>query len=207
MKNIKSLLNKKSNIRLFSKGYFRYVTHLMENLDINAIAAFIKELEKARKNKNTVFFIGNGGSAATASHMVNDISLGSREYSDDVPFRTIALTDNLAVLTAVANDCGYANIFIKQLKILYRPGDKLVAISVSGNSSNVIAAAEWVKEKGGVVIGMVGFDGGQLKNICDLVIHAKTTKGEYGPAEDIHSMLGHLVHTWLWYGKRNQLKI
>ena len=155
-------------------------------------------------NRDSVFFIGNGGSAATASHMSNDLSLGSHTCEDDLPFRSLALTDNAAVTTAIANDHGYDNLFVHQLRVHYRTGDKLVAISASGNSPNVIAAAEWVKKRGGIVIGLVGFDGGKLKNICDIAIHARTSKGEYGPVEDIHIILDHLIYTWLWYRKRKE---
>ena len=202
MINIKSVLSKNVDAKSFSREYFRYLSHLLEKVDVNAIAAFIDEIESARKNGNTIFFIGNGGSAATALHMVNDISLGSRQDDEDQPLRSLALTDNVSVITALANDCGYDHIFVRQLKTLYRPGDKLVAISVSGNSPNILAAVEWVKKQKGVVIGMVGFDGGKLKGMCDIAIDAKGVKGEYGPVEDIHTIIGHLVYTWLWYNKR-----
>ncbi len=102
-------------------------------------------------------------------------------------------------MLAVANDAGYHNLFIDQLKVLYRPDDKLVAISVSGNSPNVVSAAEWVKSKGGTVIALVGFDGGRLKEIADVTIHVKSKKGEFGPAEDIHVVMGHLISYWLQY--------
>jgi len=102
-------------------------------------------------------------------------------------------------MLAVANDTGYENIFVNQLRIHYRKGDKLVAISASGNSPNVVVAAEWVKKQGGAVIALVGFDGGKLKEIGDVVVQVKAVKGEYGPVEDIHMILDHLVSYWLQY--------
>ncbi|MFH0840019.1 MAG: SIS domain-containing protein [Candidatus Omnitrophota bacterium] len=204
MKNIKSLFNETDNVEEFSKGYFDYLHSLLKQLDTGAIAGFIGELETVRRNQNTIFFIGNGGSASTASHMANDFSLGSNACDDGLPLRSLALTDNSAVMTAVSNDHGYQNIFIHQLQVHYRPGDKLVAISASGNSPNVVAAAKWVKKQGGLTIGFVGFDGGKLKDICDITIHVKTPKGEYGPVEDIHIILDHLTYTWLWYQKRRK---
>jgi len=204
MKNIKSLLNKPTNVRAFSKGYFDYLYSLLNRLNTDAIEKFIDELNAARTHQNTIFFIGNGGSASTALHMANDLSLGSRTYDKTLPFRSLALTSNTAVMTAIGNDHGYRNLFVYQLGIHYRPGDKLVAISASGNSSNVITAVKWVKKQGGTVIGMVGFDGGKLKNICDIVIHVKTAKGEYGPVEDIHIIMDHLIYTWLWHRKREE---
>jgi len=111
----------------------------------------------------------------------------------------LALTDNVPLITAIGNDDGYENIFVNQLRVHYREGDKLIVISASGNSPNVVRAAEWVKQKGGRVIGLIGFDGGKLKEICDIIIHVETPKGEYGPVEDIHTILDHLVANWLQY--------
>ena len=197
MNNIERLFAEAGDVQRFSRGYFRYLSVLMKNIDTDAIAAFIEELETARRQQNTVMFVGNGGSAVTASHMANDVGLGPRTRDYELPFRTLALTDNVSVMTAIANDHGYDNLFVYQLRIHYKPGDKLVAISASGNSPNVVAAAEWVKKQRGKVIGLVGFDGGKLKDICDIVVHVETPKGEYGPVEDIHMILNHLLCTWL----------
>jgi D-sedoheptulose 7-phosphate isomerase len=103
----------------------------------------------------------------------------------------------VVALTAIGNDAGHENLFVYQLRIHYRPGDKLIAISASGNSPNVVEAARWVKKRGGRVVGLVGFDGGELKRLADVVIHAKTPKGEYGPVEDIHIIMDHLFYSWL----------
>ena len=97
---------------------------------------------------------------------------------------------------------GFEDIFIRQLQTVYKPGDRLIVISASGNSENVIATAKWVKHRHGKVIGLVGFDGGKLKDYCDILIHIETPKGEYGPVEDAHMVLDHLISTWLHYRKR-----
>ena len=200
MKTIESLFNEASDIQQFSKGYFSYLSSLLDELDTNAIASFADEMESARKNQNTIFFIGNGGSASTASHMANDFGTDIRKKGgSDLPFRALSLTDNNAVMMAIANDDGYGNLFVNQLRIHYRPGDILVAISASGNSSNIISAAEWVKERDGIVMSLVGFDGGRLKEISDVVIHVKSQKGEYGPVEDVHMIMDHLLANWLQY--------
>lgn len=197
MKSMTNLLNETRGIKEFAKVYFRYLTELLDDVDTDGVALLLEELEAARRNRNTVFIIGNGGSAATASHMANDLSLGICKESEDLQFRAIALTDNVAAMTATANDYGYENLFVRQLIPYYKPGDKLIAISASGNSQNVVLACEWVKKKKGRVIGFVGFDGGKLKNICDVFIHVKTEKGEYGPVEDIHMIIEHLIYMWL----------
>ena len=202
--SIRSLLDESANIKEFSRGYFKYLSELLQDLDCDSIASFMQELEDARRNGNTVYIIGNGGSAMTASHMANDLSFGSRGEDGELPFKAMALSDNAAVMTALANDCGYDSIFLRQLKVHYNPGDKLIAISASGNSPNIVAAAKWVKQKGGKVIGMVGFDGGRLKEIADVIIHVRSEKDEYGPVEDIHMIIEHLLYTWFWYYKRQR---
>ncbi|MDP3791521.1 MAG: SIS domain-containing protein [Candidatus Omnitrophota bacterium] len=201
MENIETLFNNSADIHQFSKGYFRYLCGLMDRLDMGVIEGIVREFDKAHKNRNTVFFIGNGGSASTASHMANDFGLGTRK-DEKLPFRAISLTDNVSSITAIANDSGYDNIFIRQLNLYYKRGDKLVAISASGNSPNVVNAARWVKKRGGRVIGLVGFDGGKLKEISDICVHVNTPKGEYGPVEDIHMIMDHLIYTWMWFKKR-----
>lgn len=198
MNNVERMFNENTGIQQFSKRYFNYLAKLLNDIDVNAIAAFAEEMEKARKGNNTIFFIGNGGSAATASHMANDFGMDIlKKGGSDLPFRAMSLTDNASVMLAIANDEGYDRLFVNQLRVHYRPGDKLVGISASGNSPNVIAAAEWVKVRGGVVISLVGFDGGRLKEISDIVIHVKSEKGEYGPVEDVHMIMDHLLANWL----------
>ncbi len=206
MNKIEQLIAANSDIQEFAKAYFNYIYKLMNKLDTHAISAFVEELEIARKNENTVFIVGNGGSACTASHMASDLNIGAYP-SDGTPFRVLALTDNVALMTAIANDFGYEFLFVKQLKSIYKPGDKLIVISASGNSPNVVDAARWVKNQGGTVMGLLGFDGGRLKSICDFAIHVKTPIGEYGPVEDIHLIMDHLLFTWLKHeGQRKENK-
>jgi len=202
MNNLNRFVSEAKNVQGFARAYFNYLGKLLNEIDTEAISEFIKELGTARAQRNTVFIIGNGGSAATASHMANDFGIGAGNSEEEIPFCVLSLTDNVAGMTAIANDFGYDEIFVYQLRTHYRPGDKLIAISASGNSPNVIAAAKWMKQRNGTVIGLVGFDGGKLKDYSDILIHIKTPKGEYGPVEDVHMILDHLIYTWLRY--RNQ---
>lgn len=207
MNNIERIFSESGNAEQFARGYITYLSMLLSRLDVAAIAAITDELEDARKHNSTIFIVGNGGSAATASHMANDIGLDVLKKGEiEQPFRAFALTDNVSLMTAIANDDGYHNIFVNQLRIYYKPGDKLIAISASGNSPNVVAAAEWVKTRGGRVMGFTGFDGGALKDISDLVVHVDTMKGEYGPVEDIHLVLDHLIANWLQYKVKEEQK-
>ncbi len=198
METVDQLFTVTDDIQEFAKRYFNYIYELVNQLDTRAIAAFVEELEKARINENTVFLAGNGGSASTASHMANDLNIGASP-GDGKPFRAWSLTNNISSMTAIANDSGYKALFVNQLKSIYKPGDKLIAISASGNSPNVVDAAQWVKDQGGTVMGLLGFDGGKLINICDLAIHVKSPIGAYGPVEDIHLIMDHLIFTWLKY--------
>ena len=181
----------------FAREYFRYLQELLSTVDAGVFDAIDTEFEKARLNDQTIFVAGNGGSAATATTMANDLGFDVlRKTGLSKGFRVLALTDNNSVITAIGNDVGYDKIFINQLRIHYRPGDKLIVISASGNSPNVVDAALWVKEQGGTVIGLLGFDGGRLKSICDVVFHVPTSKGEYGPVEDLHLIANHVLAHW-----------
>jgi len=181
----------------FAKQYGAYLSEVLSGLDYQEIGRMMEAVLEARNNGTHIFFIGNGGSAATASHFANDISIGTRVNHTDKPFKALALTDNMAAITAVANDDGYEHIFTKQLQNFAKKGDLLVAISASGNSPNVIQAVQWAKEKGLKVVGLTGFDGGKLRELSDIKIHVQTRKGEYGPVEDVHMFVDHLLGSYL----------
>lgn len=176
--------------------YVRYLGSLLSAIDFGAVEKLVSLLEEARRRGRTVYFVGNGGSAATASHWANDLSLGTCVPGVS-PIRAMSLTDNMAVLSALGNDRGYADIFVGQLEMLFQPGDVLIAISASGNSPNILRAIEFANAHGGTTVGLIGFDGGRMKSLCDICIHAETPKGEYGPVEDIHLILDHLVTSYL----------
>lgn len=182
----------------FARAYFAHVGETLSRIDPKAVGALIEEFLETRKEGRTIFIAGNGGSAATASHMVNDIASDvTRKAALSEPFRVIALTDNVPVLTAIANDTNFDLIFVNQLKSLFQRGDRLLLISASGNSPNLLRAAEWVREYGGRVLSLVGFDGGQLKALSHRCVHVKTAAGEYGPVEDAHLVINHLISNWL----------
>jgi len=179
----------------FSAAYLAYLTKTLAKIDVEEIAAFIRILIDARERGGTVFFIGNGGSAATSSHFANDLAIGTNAY--DKPFRVVSLTDNHAIVTALANDFGYEEIFVRQLKVLARPGDVVVAISASGNSPNLIRAFEYAKSANIKAVAITAFDGGRMKAMRDAGIHVPTGPKEYGPAEDAHMVIDHLVSAYL----------
>lgn len=197
MNNIEKVCSKSKDAGEFAHGYFSYLKQVLDSIGADDINKLVSEFETARVSGATIFVAGNGGSATTATSMANDIGFDIiKKTGTDKPFRVLALTDNNSVITAISNDVGYDNVFVNQLKIHYRQGDKLLVISASGNSRNLILAAEWVKQHGGKVVGFLGFEGGRLKEICDVVLHAKSVAGEYGPVEDAHLVLNHILAHW-----------
>jgi len=197
MNNLNQAYNEVSTIGQYSKKYFSYLGKVLESIDEDEINKLGDLFESAREGSNTIFVAGNGGSSTTATTMANDIGFDIlKKTGTDKAFRVLSLSDNNAVITAIANDVGYENIFINQLKIHYRPGDSILFISASGNSPNIIKAAEWVKDKGGAIIGFLGFTGGKLIDLCDVKIHVQSESGEYGPVEDAHLIMNHILAHW-----------
>ena len=172
------------------------MNHLIASLDYHELENVTECFLNARERGSNIFFVGNGGSAATASHFSQDLAEVGRKATVR-SFRTLSLTDNVPFLTAVGNDYGYEKIFVIQLLELFEREDVLVAISVSGNSPNIIEAIKFAKERGGRTIGFVGFDGGRVSELCQHRIHVISNKGEYGPVEDIHLILNHMITSYL----------
>ncbi len=140
------------------------------------------------RRDGTIIACGNGGSAASASHLACDLSKWTI-HEGHRRVRAIALTDNVPIMTAWSNDTAYERAFVEQLMGLYRPGDTLVAISGSGNSPNVLRAVEWANEQGATTIGLTGFDGGKL---AGLARHAMIAPSHLMPlVEDVHIALCH----------------
>ena len=180
----------------YAARYFRRVTELFAHIDSDAITKVIAILEQAGAQGRTIFCIGNGGSAAVASHFVIDLSPNTL-VSGQPGLRAFSLTDNVESVTAIANDAGFENIFSYQLRASMQPGDVVIAMSVSGNSENIIRAVQYASEHAGHTIGWCGFGGGRLAKMCQLTIHVPTTLDEYGPVEAIFSHLAHIICGYL----------
>ena len=163
----------------------------LDQMDQTPIHDMIEALHHARENGRKVFIMGNGGSASTASHFVCDLAKNTR-HADWPDFRVVGLTDNMALMTAYANDEGYDQVFSQQLASLIYPDDVVIGISTSGNSDNVLRAIEEAKKHPGVItIGLTGFDAGQLGDMVDIHVHVPSDCIEY--VEDIHLVLEHLI--------------
>ncbi len=174
----------------FASNYFRKIQLLLDAVDTTAIDQAIVVLEKAWRGAQMVYVIGNGGSASTASHYACDLNKNT-VHPDYPRLKVMSLCDNVALFSAIANDYGYEHVFTEQLKHFFHPGDVLIGISASGNSSNVVNAFEYARNVGGHTIGVTGFSGGKIREIAECAIYIPSH--EYGPVEDVQLMINHLI--------------
>lgn len=170
-----------------------YLERLRESLDdipSTAVSELGNILYRAYHMGSAVFIVGNGGSASTASHMAADLAKNTIG-PHMTRFRVMSLNDNMSLLTALANDDGYENIFREQLVNLIKPGDVLIAISASGNSPNVLRAIEYARTRNAQTVGLLGFTGGRALELVDRAIHVRSH--DYGVVEDAHLVLNHIL--------------
>lgn len=161
-----------------------------QRLSLEDINTVMNVLENARLSGKHVFICGNGGSAATASHYAGDFNKGVSEHQD-VKYNFECLNDNIPTMMAVANDINYDEIFRYPLRNKMKEGDILIGVSGSGNSRNVVNAFEYAKENGGIVIAIVGYSGGKMKELADYSIHVDIDNMQI--SEDIHMILDHMM--------------
>lgn len=171
-------------------SYFSQIRQTLEQLPQASLQQVADALWAAYERDATIFVCGNGGSAATASHFACDLAKWTIKPAAR-RVRAIALTDNVPLITAWSNDQSYADVFVEQLKALYRDGDVIVAISGSGNSPNVVRAIEWGNAVGAVTIGLTGFNGGRLHQIAQIGLHINNHV--MPQVEDIHSIICHAL--------------
>ncbi len=175
-------------------AYLSEMRGTLSKLPIDTIERVVNLLREARTQKKRVFLFGNGGSAATASHLACDLTKGA-SINGKPRLRAIALTDNVPLISAWANDSSYENIFAQQLQDQVEPGDIVIGISGSGKSLNVLKAIKVAKSAGAITIGLAGFDGGDLKDIVDLCI--VVPDNSIDQVEDVHLVLGHVITSCL----------
>lgn len=181
-------------IQQHTQNYFNEVKRILDEIAFEDIERVADIIHNAYKNSRHIFIMGNGGSAATASHFACDLGKGTLHPTDTKRiqrFKVTALTDNVPLMTAWGNDTHYDNIFSEQLKNLLSEGDVVIGISASGNSRNILNAINVAKEYRAITIGLVGFDGGELAKITDASIVTRVNK--YDISEDIHLMLTHII--------------
>lgn len=193
---IKVIVQPASAVAATATTYFADLERTLSTLDLVAFERVVDRLREVRDLGGTVFVAGNGGSAATASHFVNDLGKATK-VSGRSHVRIMGLCDNIAWLTALANDEGYDRVFSGQLENFAVSGDLLVVISASGNSPNLLRAVELAAERGTTTVGLLGFDGGALRTMVDECLLLETAVGEYGLAESAHSVVADILTSCL----------
>jgi len=204
MNMLESMFHASESPEEYIKNYCQHVASLASSLDAEAIAKLYALIEQAGDNDKTIFLVGNGGGASVAMQYVLDI--GSDTVVEGKPgLRVMSLSDNASSITALGNDVGFEAIFERQLMANMREGDVVILMSVSGNSPNLIRAAEFANTHGGVTVGLTGIEGGKLKEMSQLSIHTLSTRDEYGPIEDTYSIIMHSIAGYLRMKRGQQL--
>jgi phosphoheptose isomerase len=196
MESLDAMWTTSAGAEAYSRDYANHLRGLVEALDFPTLAAIGDIIDSARRDGRTVYCVGNGGSAATASHFSTDLSWARRRPEHQVT-SAISLVSNTPLMTAVANDIGYEEVFTEQLMHLFRPGDVLFAISASGNSANLLSAITYANEHEGITIGLTGFDGGKMKDACQTSLHVEAPLGMYELVEDVQHSVCHMIATYL----------
>jgi D-sedoheptulose 7-phosphate isomerase len=173
------------------RQYFRELSELVPQLPYQSISNIVAAFLEAFAEQRTVYVFGNGGSAASASHMMCDINKGMGRTDAGKRPRVMALTDNASLITAWANDFGYEHIFSEQLKTFIKPRDVAFAISTSGDSPNVLLALETAREYGAMTVGLGGCQGGQMKSLCDICAIVPSNNVQL--VEDLHHAVIHSI--------------
>ena len=172
-------------------SYLEKLKNVIDKLNTSELNQFLGLLCEAREKEKQIFIMGNGGSAATASHFCNDFNKGaSYEFKDRKRFKFICLNDNVSTLTAYANDVSYSDVFVEPLKNFFNSGDMVIGISGSGNSENVVKAIDYANANNGITIALTGYDGGKLKKIAGYSVHVSVDDMQI--VEDLHMMVDHL---------------
>lgn len=178
--------------------YLQDTAAVLTSIDAEQVTALLAELNRAWDEDRAVLICGNGGSAATASHMACDLAKQTM-MPGRRPLRALALTDNVSLMSAWGNDAGFAHVFAEQVNVHARPGDVLVCLSASGDSPNIVAAAETAAALGMTVVGLGGFTGGRLREVADIYVHVPAN--DYGLVESAHLVLEHCLTTLIRHGQ------
>lgn len=175
--------------------YYELEKKTIDALDRDELNAAMNALLEAYERGATVYVFGNGGSSATASHMVCDFNKGTC-YELDKKFKFVCLNDNIPILMAIANDDSFENVFVYQLKDRLKKDDLVLAISGSGNSHNVVKAVDYAKEVGCKVIAMTGYSGGKIRKMADYYLHVPCDDMQI--TEDLHMGFDHMIMKIFW---------
>ncbi len=178
------------------RDYLEIFQRLLAEIDMEKVCRVVERLRAVRDEGGTIYIAGNGGSAATATHFANDLGKATKRDGNR-PIRVLSMSDNISWFSALANDEGYDRVFTGQLENFAQPGDVLIVISASGNSRNLVDAVDFARRHGVVTIGILGFDGGVLKEKVNESLWLESEIGLYGPVETGHCVLCDILTTCL----------
>jgi D-sedoheptulose 7-phosphate isomerase len=181
---------KYADLTEYFAGYFDNLTEAVSSIDTSTIVQAAELLAGLFAKGHTLYVCGNGGSAAISNHLLCDFSKGMQTDTALRP-KVVSLSTSVEVITAIANDIDFAEIFAYQVRTAARPGDALMTISSSGNSENIVRAVEWAKSANIPTIAMTGFDGGRSAQLADINIYVPARN--YGVVEDIHQSIMHIL--------------
>ena len=179
-----------------AEQYLENFSALVRGIDLDSLERIVDLIRTVRDDGRTVYIAGNGGSAATAAHWVNDLGKATKR-SGQKPIRVIGLADNGPWLTALGNDEGFERVFAGQLENFAQAGDLLIVISASGRSQNLVKAVELARERELMTVGLLGFDGGVLKDMVTEALLVESEVGAYGPVETAHALVADIITTCL----------
>ncbi|HUU33135.1 MAG TPA: HAD-IIIA family hydrolase, partial [Vicinamibacterales bacterium] len=192
-----TLASEGSSLETYVRSYLDELRSSLDTFDHSTLAPVVDAFERARRDQRQILILGNGGSAATASHLACDLAKGTADLKNPsfVRFRALSLTDNTALITALANDLTFVDVFAQQLASVMSDGDVVVFVSASGNSPNLVRAAEYAISRGAETVGLLGFGGGRLATLVDHPVVVSSRN--YGISEDFHLIVQHVLTQYL----------
>ena len=189
MNNIDQIYSESLSINDYSKSYIDYLSSVLNNISLTDIEKFVEVLLEARERESSIFFIGNGGSAADAQHIAAE--LVGRYKTERRGLAAIALTTDTSTITSISNDYGYEKVFSRQIEALAKPGDVVIGISTGGSSKNVINALIKANQQKCMTIGLSGRDGGDFNDLCN--VNLVVPSNDTARIQEMHIFIGHTI--------------
>lgn len=189
------------NYQRLAEDYFATVISTLKSIDVSELVRVIHAIELVVSNGQTIYVMGNGGSSTTASHIQSDLGNTVSQLKGK-RINVSCLSDNIATITAIANDYSYDLIYVRQLQGRLKKGDLVIAISGSGNSKNIINAVEYAKSVQAHIVAMTGYDGGEIKKFADFNLNVPIDNMQI--SEDVHLLFNHLITYILNFQDKDQ---
>ena len=202
VETMRTIQTHSSDAAAVTSTHFANVRRVLSEVHVTAVERIVDLFRAARDRGSFIYIAGNGGSASTATHWVNDLGKATKR-SGCAPLKVMCLSDNISWFSALSNDEGYERAFSGQLENFATAGDVLICISASGNSPNLVRTVELARERKVITAALLGFDGGVLKGLVDEMVCVHTEKGSYELVEDIHLVICHAVTRCLIADRRD----